>query len=117
MKLLSVICALAALGLSAGSARAQKMRTYFKTGEDLLIACKRPHDNNCAGYLQGVVDAVGALQFANVAPARLCVPEGASAQSIIDIVVKQLNDNPKDRWRPAADLVIPAVVAAWPCPK
>jgi hypothetical protein len=69
----------------------------------------------CVGYLEGVVDGADELRVGMGKPA--CVRAGVEVRQIRDVVVKYLEDNPQDRDGDAWLLVISAVGKAWGCNK
>jgi hypothetical protein len=44
-----------------------------------------------------------------------CTPEGATLNQAADIFCKYLQDTPAERQRKAADLLVTALKATWPC--
>ena len=101
---------------------------YLKSGNDLLRMCQAdlgdPNRSNCIAYIDGVVDLIGALQ-ANISSAdrksmwkftAICLPIEADAGQIRDVVVKYLVENPAERNRSAAAIIIPVLIQAWRCP-
>jgi hypothetical protein len=46
----------------------------------------------------------------------VCLPKKADVNQTKDVVVKYLIDHPAERTRPAAQLIIHAMLSAWACP-
>lgn len=104
------------------------------TGNEVLNACVDKNDSTleafCTGYIKGVIEglkwgsALPALldkqtaEEAELASSRLvgfCIPEEATLQQDIDIVIQYLQKNPQDRQGSARFLVQLALDEAFPC--
>jgi hypothetical protein len=97
---LLVLCALLISPLSAQSA-------VFKDGNRLLSECVDMSygEAMCVGYIEAVVDM------------QACIPEGVTAQEILDTVIDYLKRNAKIRDHLATQLVGAALDEAFPCHK
>jgi hypothetical protein len=98
----------------------------FKTGNDLLRMCQgSPFEKaSCLAYIVGTVDLIGALQASDSSIDNksywkyktICLPSGAEAGQIRDVVVKHLVEKPEERDHRAAQLIIITLIATWGCP-
>jgi hypothetical protein len=83
--------------------------TYLKLGKDLLHDCQQ-RSVVCAGYILGVLDAVGLEQTAKKNTAsktvKLCVP------STLDYLL----EHPEAGKLRASQLVLRAAIKTWACP-
>lgn len=61
------------------------------------------------GYIAGAVDASWIL-FID------CTPEGVTVEQGVDIVKKYIRQHPEERHTFAADMVLGAMIEAFPCP-
>jgi hypothetical protein len=111
----------------AGTAGAQRPHVVppakarvFESGNDLLGICQSPLDADksaCSAYVVGVVDLISVLQGWDTWKYKaVCIPEKAINGQVRDVVVKYLVENPAERDRSAAALIMLAVTAAWGCP-
>jgi hypothetical protein len=86
----------------------------FKDANKLLEECQA-ENLICAGYLQGVADAVANLQHHSAIGRIACVPKNVTVRQMKDVVVQYLVANAKDRHNSAANQVMFALKQAWPC--
>lgn len=66
----------------------------------------------CNGYILGTGHLWSRLQQSP----RFCIDGNVQVGQIQDIVIKFLNENPQRRHQGAADLILSAIVIAFPCP-
>jgi hypothetical protein len=69
----------------------------------------------CAGYTQGVVNAVYFYSDTLKKDEKFCMPETVTNGQVVRIVVKYLKDNPKDLNEGRMSLVWSALMDAYPC--
>jgi len=89
--------------------------SYVYSGNDLLKFCTSAgYETLCFGYINGVGDAMtgGRPIFGNT---RACIPKGANAVQLKDIVVPFLRSHAVLRHAVGANLVALALSAAFPC--
>ena len=68
-------------------------------------------DGMCAGYILGVHDQGRYETYGS------CIPNGVSAEQMIDLTRNYLRDNPAQRHKSGEALVAAAFTDAWPCPE
>jgi len=83
-------------------------------GNALMAKCSTGDTKGCFIYLEGFNAALSEFPIAG-RPA--CVPEGVTGSQMRDVVLKLLRDEPQNRERPAARLIMRAFAKAWPCVK
>lgn len=110
-----------------------------ETGETLLENCNqaiRVNENpetislatetkamECMSYINGIMDVFGVWQVeanavkGTMLPPPACIPEGATLLQLVRVVVKYLQDNPKDLNKPEGNLAMKALGDAYPCQK
>jgi hypothetical protein len=99
----------------------------WETGNDLFNQCTSGEHSDdfhhCLTYIRGAVDMIGALQGARGTDEKsfwkltaVCMPSHATSGQVVDVVVKYLKDNPKDRADKAGWIIIRALIQAWGCP-
>ena len=93
-----------------------------RSAEELLTQCTSTDSEvfklACASYMHGFGDAVAVLASIDSASSRVCLPkDGISADQLRRIVVKWLEDHPKELHAPASFEVLIALVDAFPCKK
>jgi hypothetical protein len=94
------------------------------SGNELFEECRTKDSVACLEYISGVVDEIGYLEGATLAPDRheawpfsfICMPSGATTLQTRDVVVKYLGDHPEYRTRSAPSLVMKAMLNVWQCP-
>lgn len=108
------------------------------SGNELLDLCEKKSSSyeeqvyflECTQYVSGVIDTMDYVGFVELLYAMsdeyaetlddmhftpICAPEGVRFQQKVDVIVKYLKDNPKNRHEDAHKLIIYAISAAWPC--
>lgn len=94
---------------------AQADALYFRDGNRLYEGCT-PSDRGTLNYILGVVDTHSLLEAQKVTKGlRFCLPDRVKAGQIVDVVCKDLRDNPATRHQGAAGLVAVALSEAFPC--
>jgi Rap1a immunity proteins len=89
----------------------------FYSGQSLRAFCEKSMDE-CTDYVVGVYDAVAALHNAHTIAdgvMQICLPQAAKDGRLMLVVVRYLNDHPKQLHSGAASVVIAALVDAFPC--
>jgi hypothetical protein len=79
------------------------------SGNDLLAVCQSGGGEAwgyCIGYVTGITETSSSI----------CVPPETIRAQGRDIVLQYLKNHPETRQLKAADLVLNALKAAWPCP-
>ena len=125
------------LGIVAGTVcMASFAQADFFSGNNLIDSCGIKNDF-VGGYVAGVVDTVGSVQstamdyISNpdndaVAASGLfavvlnkigpfCAPKGMNVAQARAVFCKYLRENPKERHKSAATLVVQSLVEAFPC--
>ena len=69
----------------------------------------------CLGYISGARDTLIFWQLTSPDAKRVCFPVNVSIPQLIRVVVKYLNENPKDLNMEEIFLVLPAFKNAFPC--
>lgn len=117
---------LVALPLSALLA-AHGASAFAYTGNELFADCGQDRRSaaygRCVGFVEGIlVGAVygGAYEVGKTGSGStvyrpFCVADGVTIGQLADIVAKYLGENPKDRHRDAAVLIIQAVLQNFSC--
>jgi hypothetical protein len=67
----------------------------------------------CVGYVLGVVDGYNDAADHDF----LCAPADSTAEQLGLVTLKYLHEHPEELHKPASDLIVKAVRAAFPCPK
>lgn len=94
------------------------------SGNDYLQACEAlSHDRNysaqnvqCGTYTQGVVEGLTAYQTQSGGKLFIATPNGNLVQ-VEKIIVKYMNDHPKDLNLATSQLILWALMDAYPTPK
>jgi hypothetical protein len=90
-----------------------RTRVSYYDGNALLDLCQQ-HSDVCVVYMQAVNDALFTASFGTSRDVPYCIPSGAKATQIRDIVVQYLNAHPERRQILASTLTIEALSQAWP---
>jgi hypothetical protein len=90
-----------------------RVRVSYYDGNALLDLCQQ-HSDVCVIYMQAVNDALFTASFGTSRDVPYCIPQGAKATQIRDIVVQYLNAHPERRQILASTLTIEALSQAWP---
>jgi hypothetical protein len=103
------VAILLALTMPAG---AQSSANEMLSGCKGLIGDKTPplrealRQGRCAGYVAGLVYARSVY---------LCVPEGATPEQGVRVVIKYIEARPERMHEPFGKLALEALEQAWPC--
>ena len=87
---------------------------------ELLKEIKNPNSTNyigggvAIGYLEGIVDSTNGI-LNTTSGAKFCVPNGVSANQLIDITYTYFEQNPQLRHFTADSLVAAALQKSFPC--
>jgi hypothetical protein len=81
------------------------------SANEMLSGCTPPlrealRQGRCAGYVAGLVYARSVF---------LCVPEGATPEQGVRVVVKYIEARPERMHEPFGKLALEALEEAWPC--
>lgn len=126
-KLIVLAMILAVLFLAQGSAEPTNKRIgQFETGNDLYTLCKQYDyysQGVCSGYIMGVHDLVAHLQKSVSSEDKqplwrlneVCGSGEVTSGQVRDEVTKYLRDHPETRDQSAAQLIIIALLASFPC--
>lgn len=98
------------------SALAAPAQAGFFTGNELLDSCNRNDSSFVSGYVVGVYDHIE-MNRSEGQKRFICIPTGAQARQVRDIVCGFLVRHPENRQWSAAALINNALIEAWPCPK
>lgn len=111
--------ALLALSITPTAQAADYRPTYFYSGNDLLRVCEEANGALvCLGYVMGISDILMGIAHNTGHPrsaAKYCSEKGTTGRQMKDATVLFLKNNPAQRTRPAAELVLAAFKQAWPC--
>jgi ApbE superfamily uncharacterized protein (UPF0280 family) len=120
MALAALALTVLALAVSGGVATAQERVTRID-GSRLLATCTSSTvamARGCEAYLSGIADA-STLFSREVNGARpagaICIPNELTGPQLRQRVVEWLNANPRDRRRPAGEIVLHILREAYPC--
>ena len=104
------------VGLSALPAQAEFMNGNILSG--LCAADDEWESGGCVGYIVGVADAFDRLHWSSTGgldDGKYCMPNSATRQEIVGLVVESLNENPDKLNNPALHLVSNAFIDAFDC--
>ena len=127
MRIFRIICSTVAI-----AAAQTPWLSHAKTGNELLIQCRiaekslddpdplPPEDQVegafCLGFVYGVAQVQNMLRYdAKVPSARICLPQNATLEQLVHIVVKFLRENPNMTHQDATGLTMVALKGAFPC--
>lgn len=93
----------------------------FTSGNELYEQCTVEKGTNlyftkmaeCRGYVMGFVDLMEDMQTVNKMSS--CLPVGATAGQIVDVVVKYLREHPELRALPGSTMVFLSLKSAFGC--
>ena len=100
-------------GLSALPARAD-----FMNGRGLAGLCASDVDweyGGCVGYIVGVADAFDHLHLSSTGGDKYCIPDSATRDEIVGLVVKSLDENSDKLDNLALSLVSNTFIDAFDC--
>ncbi len=83
-------------------------------GNALQARCSTGDVKGCQIYLEGFNAALSEFPD-NPGGRPACVPDGVTGSQMRDVVLKLLHEEPQNRERPAARLIMRAFAKAWPC--
>ena len=104
------------VGLGALPAQAEFMKGNILSG--LCAADDEWESGGCVGYIVGVADAFDHLRWSSTAgidSGKYCMPDAATRQEIVGLVIKYLNENPEKLNNLALHLVSNAFIDAFDC--
>jgi hypothetical protein len=104
------------VGLSALPAQAEFMSGNILSG--LCAADDEWESGGCVGYIVGVADAFDHLHWSGTGGldgGKYCMPDSATRQEIVGLVIKYLNENPEKLNNLALHLVSNAFIDALDC--
>jgi hypothetical protein len=114
------LCAIGSLGTPLSAAA----QNSFSTGNDLLRTCNEgARDSNisfgfCMGFIMGVVDGWNFayhLYNGQNALGLFCIPRSVNSGQLRDVIVLHLRQNPAERHHNSNDIILAALVTAFPC--
>lgn len=88
--------------------------TFYLSGNEMLEACKAK-SQMAVGFMMGAIDGIRFQSSFYEGKLRICVPKGATAGQIRDIVCRHIEDNPTVRHYPSVFAVGSAISEAFPC--
>ncbi len=100
------------------------MQDDTKTGIALLRDCEESlrasgdfaRAQYCSGVVEGTARTLAYLARENALTSmRICVPEDATGDQLVQVVLQYLSERPADLHRPDAELVTAALAAAYAC--
>ena len=104
------------VGFNAPPARADFMNGNILAG--LCAADDEWESGGCVGYIVGVADAFDHLHWSStggIDSGKYCMPDAATRQEIVGLVMKYLNENPEKLNNLALHLVSNAFIDAFDC--
>ena len=114
--LIAIVAFIFYAGFSALPARAD-----FMSGKVLASLCASDVDwesGGCVGYIVGVADAFDHLHLSSTGGAdggKYCIPDSATREEIVGLVVKSLDENPDKLDSLALHLASNAFISAFDC--
>ena len=103
---------IAAVGLAVMLLSAQSQAGFFN-GSMLLKRCEY---NACTHYIMGISDYQETLLgWSYLDEPHFCTPDSGSADQLVKVVTKYLNEHPEDLHLHAGSLVANALHEAFPC--
>ena len=87
--------------------------TAYQTAKGLRDLCREYITDQCLGYIQGASDAFDLAMF-ELFPIKPCVPEEATAEELVPVFLKFIDDHPEKLSYGAADVLWQAMAAAFP---
>ena len=114
--IITIVAFIFYFGLSAFPAQADFMNGNFLAG--LCAADEEWESGGCVGYIVGVADSFDHLHMSRTGGGdggKYCIPDSATRQEIVGLVVKSLNKNPDKLDNLAVHLVSNAFIDAFDC--
>jgi len=113
-----------AIGARAQEAPMEPQFPQQQSAGDLLRICAasrlsatgRERRRYCAGFVSGVEEALRLLQRERRSEYRVCTPPDVSASTLAEVYVKYGANHKGELPDPAAEVVLHAIVDAYPCP-
>tara|TARA_S200002703_G_scaffold140018_1_gene130997 strand:- start:356 stop:682 length:327 start_codon:yes stop_codon:yes gene_type:complete len=94
---------------------ATNAQAAYKSGNDLLTACKA-EGLTCYGYITAAQDTYEAwVDWGLITEKRMCVPHGVSAEQLRLVVLKYMESKPEALHLNAGSFVLNALIVAFPC--
>jgi hypothetical protein len=95
------------------------------TAKDLMLACAsssltdvgRQRRRYCAGFVSGVEEGARILRAQQVSAAAICLPPRTSDSVLASAYTRYASKGGRELERPAAELVLEALSATYPCSK
>lgn len=77
-----------------------------------------PDQNTCRSYTRGVADSVILMRKSSPQQVNICIPDGISEKDLVDLTLPYVQGQPPTSPPlPAANLLVNAFSAAFPCVK
>ena len=114
--IITIVAFIFYFGLSSRPAQADFMNGNVLAG--LCAADEEWESGGCVGYIVGVADSFDHLHMSRTGGAdggQYCIPDSATRQEIVGLVVKSLNKNPDKLDNLAVHLVSNAFINAFNC--
>jgi hypothetical protein len=125
----TILALLLTVALSApafSQAPEEEMEPQFpqqQSAGDLLRACAssrltsigRERRRYCAGFVSGVEESIRLLDLGAGQAPMFCTPETVTASALVDAYVRYGANHKGELKDPAAEVVLHALVAAFPC--
>ncbi|GLI93830.1 hypothetical protein LMG27198_28220 [Methylocystis echinoides] len=67
-------------------------------------------------YVSGVLNTLQLVQSSKSFPKLVCLPDGVTYEQAVDIFCKYLEQNPEQRSKNSAILIVASLARAFPCP-
>ncbi len=111
-----VIVAVLVGGLAFTAHATEPRLAVFQSGTSLKSACEADGTKLlCSAYLQGVADSYTTTQFKKRYEPILCMPVEVTAEQLIAVFMKYMQQNPEQWHFAASELALNAFAQAWPC--
>jgi hypothetical protein len=125
MTLRQALAALTVIASLATPSAAAPNRTLNDSGNAFLEQCKSPASTTdrliCLAYVRGLVEGIDISQFVSSggqsvsSQRRICTPDTAEAQQLLDVITAHLVRNPTNRHVPTRVIAYGALRQAYPC--
>ncbi|CAJ0858262.1 hypothetical protein AMST5_01100 [freshwater sediment metagenome] len=67
-------------------------------------------------YVSGALNTLQLVQTSKTFPKLVCLPDGVTYEQAVDIFCKFLEEQPEQRSKNSAILIVAALARAFPCP-
>jgi hypothetical protein len=71
---------------------------------------------HATSYVSGALNTLQLVQTSKTFPKLVCLPDGVTYEQAVDIFCKYLEEQPEQRSKNSAILIVAALARAFPCP-